>query len=75
MLAVVGSVLCFAISFSIIKWPGIPGSVIAWWRLIGSAVLWWVLLVGRRMRTGTAAGDSNVHVSNSCSLAAHFKCL
>ena len=53
MLAVVGSVLCFAISFSIIKWPGIPGSVIAWWRLVGSSVLWWCLLVGRRVRIGT----------------------
>jgi drug/metabolite transporter (DMT)-like permease len=54
MLAVVASVVCFALSFSIIKWPGIPGSVIAWWRLVASAVLWWVLLAGRRVRTGTA---------------------
>jgi drug/metabolite transporter (DMT)-like permease len=54
MFAVVGSVICFALSFSIIKWPRIPGSVIAWWRLVASAVLWWVLLVGRRMRTGAA---------------------
>jgi drug/metabolite transporter (DMT)-like permease len=54
MLAVVASVICFAVSFSIIKWPRIPGSVIAWWRLVASAVLWWVLLVGRRVRTGAA---------------------
>ena len=54
MLAVVASVMCFALSFSIIKWPGIPGSVIAWWRLVLSAVLWWMLLVGRRVRTGSA---------------------
>jgi drug/metabolite transporter (DMT)-like permease len=54
MLAVVASVVCFALSFSIIKWPGIPGSVIAWWRLVASAVLWWVLLAGRRVRTGAA---------------------
>jgi drug/metabolite transporter (DMT)-like permease len=54
MLAVVASVLCFALSFSIIKWPGIPGSVIAWWRLVVSSVLWWMLLVGRRVRTGVA---------------------
>ena len=52
MLAVVGSVLLFALSLSVIKWPGIPGSVIAWWRLIGSSVLWWILLVARRARTG-----------------------
>jgi drug/metabolite transporter (DMT)-like permease len=54
MLAVVASVMCFALSFSIIKWPGIPGSVIAWWRLVVSAVLWWMLLVGRRVRQGSA---------------------
>ena len=42
MFAVVGSVICFALSFSIIKWPGIPGSVIAWWRLVASSVLWWL---------------------------------
>jgi drug/metabolite transporter (DMT)-like permease len=54
MFAVVASVMCFALSFSIIKWPGIPGSVIAWWRLVVSAVLWWMLLVGRRVRQGSA---------------------
>jgi drug/metabolite transporter (DMT)-like permease len=53
MLGVIASVMCFAISFSIIKWPDIAGSVIAWWRLVGSAILWWVLLVGRRLRTST----------------------
>jgi drug/metabolite transporter (DMT)-like permease len=52
LLAVIGSVLCFGISFGIIKWPGIPGSVIAWWRLVGSAVLWWSLLTIERVRTG-----------------------
>ncbi len=53
MIAVIASVMCFAISFSIIKWPGISGSVIAWWRLIGAGVLWWLLLVGRRIRDRT----------------------
>ncbi len=53
MIAVIASVMCFAISFSIIKWPGISGSVIAWWRLIGAGVLWWLLLVGRRIRDNT----------------------
>lgn len=52
MLAVVASVVCFALSFSIIKWPDVPGSVIAWWRLIGSSTLWWLLLVSRRLRSG-----------------------
>jgi drug/metabolite transporter (DMT)-like permease len=54
MLAVVASVMCFAISFSIIKWPDVSGSVIAWWRLVGSTALWWILLVGRRFRSGVA---------------------
>lgn len=54
MFAVVASVMCFSLSFSIIKWPAIPGSVIAWWRLVVSSVLWWVLLVGRRLHTGAA---------------------
>lgn len=52
LLAVVGSIMCFAVSFGIIKWPGIPGSVIAWWRLIGSALLWWLLVLGLRIRSG-----------------------
>jgi len=50
LLAVVGAVLAFAISLSVVKWPGIPGSVIAWWRLIGSTVLWWAFLSFRRRR-------------------------
>jgi drug/metabolite transporter (DMT)-like permease len=52
LLAVVGAILCFAISFGVIKWPGVPGAVIAWWRLVGSAVLWWTLLVSLRVTRG-----------------------
>lgn len=52
LLAVLGAVVCFSISYAIIKWPRIPGSVIAWWRLVGSSVLWWVVLLIRRRRTG-----------------------
>ncbi len=52
LLAVFAAALSFAISLSIIKWPGVPGSVIAWWRLIGSALLWWTFLLVRRRRTG-----------------------
>ncbi len=52
LLAVVASIMCFAVSFGIIKWPGIPGSVIAWWRLIGSALLWWLLVIGLRVQRG-----------------------
>jgi hypothetical protein len=33
----VGAVTCFALSFSVIKWPGTSGAVIAWWRLVVSA--------------------------------------
>ena len=52
LLAVVASIMCFAISFGVIKWPGLPGSVIAWWRLIGSASLWWLLLLTLRTTHG-----------------------
>jgi drug/metabolite transporter (DMT)-like permease len=57
MASVVAAVVCFALSFSIIKWPGVKGSVIAWWRLVVSAVLWWALLVARRWRSGTPLPD------------------
>ncbi|MDJ0767665.1 MAG: DMT family transporter [Ilumatobacter sp.] len=49
LFAVVGSVMCFAISFGLIKWPGTDGSVIAWWRLVGSSLLWWVGLITLRV--------------------------
>jgi drug/metabolite transporter (DMT)-like permease len=52
LLAVFAASLSFAISLSVVKWPGVPGSVIAWWRLIGSALLWWAFLAIRRRRTG-----------------------
>lgn len=52
LLAVLTAVLSFALSLSVIKWPGIPGSAIAWWRLVGSSVLWWAFLLVRRRRTG-----------------------
>ena len=54
LLAVFTAALSFAISLSIVKWPGVPGSVIAWWRLTGSALLWWIFLLVRRHRTGRA---------------------
>jgi drug/metabolite transporter (DMT)-like permease len=54
LLGVIAAALSFAVSLSVVKWPGIPGSVIAWWRLIGSAMLWWAFLVIRRRRTGAS---------------------
>jgi drug/metabolite transporter (DMT)-like permease len=53
-LAMLASVTCFALSFSVIKWPGTSGAVIAWWRLAVSTGLWWALLLVRRRRTGRA---------------------
>ena len=58
--AVLSAVMLFALSLSIIKWPGIPGSVIAWWRLVGSSILWWVVLNVRRARTGTPLPSARV---------------
>ena len=52
LLAVFGSVVCFSLSYSVLKWPKVPGSVVAWWRLVGSSILWWIVLLIRRSRTG-----------------------
>lgn len=54
LLAVTASAVAFALSLSVIKWPGVAGSSIAWWRLVGSTVLWWTFLVVRRRRAGRA---------------------
>jgi drug/metabolite transporter (DMT)-like permease len=63
LLAVLGSVFCFAISFGLIKWPGTPGSVIAWWRLVGSSVLWWGVLALQRFRVGRPFPSRHTWVS------------
>jgi drug/metabolite transporter (DMT)-like permease len=52
LFAVVLAVLCFAISFALIKWAATPGSVLAWWRLVGSTLVWWALLVFLHVRAG-----------------------
>ncbi len=63
LFAVLGAIVCFALSFSILKWPRVPGAVIAWWRLVGSSILWWFVLSFRRHRTGIAlpSGDTVRH--------------
>jgi len=63
LLAVVTSILCFAISFGIIKWPGVPGAVIAWWRLVGSALLWWILILSLRTTRQRPLPSKRVWVS------------
>mgnify|MGYP001823765122 CR=1 FL=1 len=60
LLAVFVAALAFALSLSVVKWPGAPGSVIAWWRLTGSALLWWGFLLVRRHRTGRALPSAEV---------------
>ncbi len=59
LLAVLGAVTCFAISYSVIKWPGTSGAVIAWWLLVVSTVIWWALLWCRRRWRGTPLPDRN----------------
>jgi drug/metabolite transporter (DMT)-like permease len=49
---VLGAVLVFSSSSSIVKWADAPGSVIAFWRMIGSVILWWIVIGGRRVITG-----------------------
>jgi drug/metabolite transporter (DMT)-like permease len=53
LLAVLGAIVSFSISYALVKWARTPGSVVAFWRMIGAAVLWWVVLAARRARTGT----------------------
>lgn len=53
LVAVLGAIVSFSISYALVKWARTPGSVVAFWRMVGAAVLWWVLLAGRRARTGT----------------------
>jgi drug/metabolite transporter (DMT)-like permease len=49
---VLGAVLAFSSSSSIVKWADTPGSVVAFWRMVGAAILWWVVIGGRRVLTG-----------------------
>jgi drug/metabolite transporter (DMT)-like permease len=53
ILCVLGGVLAFSSSSSLVKWSATDGAAIAFWRLLLSAVLWWVVLGVRRVRTGT----------------------
>jgi drug/metabolite transporter (DMT)-like permease len=55
---VLGAVLAFSSSSSIVKWADTPGSVIAFWRMVGAAILWWVVIGGRRVLTGHPAPSS-----------------
>jgi drug/metabolite transporter (DMT)-like permease len=52
LLAVLGAIVSFSISYALIKWADTPGSVVAFWRMVLAAVLWWVVLVIRRASTG-----------------------
>jgi drug/metabolite transporter (DMT)-like permease len=52
---VLGAVLTFSSSSSVVKWADAPGSVIAFWRMIGAVILWWVVIAGRRVITGRPA--------------------
>ena len=49
---VLGAVLAFSSSSSIVKWADAPGSVVAFWRMIGAVALWWLVIAGRRVMTG-----------------------
>ena len=47
-----GAVLCFSISSSIVKWGEATGSVIAFWRMVGAIGVWWIVIVVRRASMG-----------------------
>lgn len=52
ILCVLGGVLCFSSSSTIVKWADTDGAAIAFWRLFLSALLWWVVLAARKVRSG-----------------------
>jgi drug/metabolite transporter (DMT)-like permease len=52
---VLGGVLAFSSSSSIVKWADAPGSVLAFWRLVGAVVLWWIVIGSRRLISGRPA--------------------
>jgi drug/metabolite transporter (DMT)-like permease len=60
LLAVVGAIVSFSISYALIKWADTAGSVIAFWRMVGASVLWWVVLTVRRVTTGTPYPSADV---------------
>jgi drug/metabolite transporter (DMT)-like permease len=49
---VLGAVLAFSSSSSIVKWADAPGSVLGFWRMVGAVVLWWIVIGSRRAITG-----------------------
>ncbi|MFV0309359.1 MAG: DMT family transporter, partial [Desertimonas sp.] len=51
-MAVLGGVLCFSSSSTLVKWSETNGGAITFWRLLISALLWWVILGVRYQRTG-----------------------
>lgn len=52
MACVLGAVLTFSSSSTIIKWADTPGPTIAFWRMLFSVVLWWIVLLVRRATSG-----------------------
>ncbi len=57
VLAVLGAILCFSVSSSIVKWAETPGAAVALWRMICASAVWWVILLARRRRTGARLPD------------------
>ncbi|MBA3288046.1 MAG: DMT family transporter [Acidimicrobiia bacterium] len=51
-LAVIGAVIVFSSSSSIVKWADTSGPVVAFWRMLGAVAMWWIVIVVRRAATG-----------------------
>jgi drug/metabolite transporter (DMT)-like permease len=56
-LAVLGAILCFSVSSTIVKWADHPGAALAFWRMVGASLVWWIVLLVRRGRSGTPLPD------------------
>ena len=53
LITLLGAILCFSISSTIVKWSDSPGAVVAFWRMLFASLAWWTFLAARRVRTGT----------------------
>lgn len=52
ILAVLGAVLFFSISSTLIKWADAPGPAVAFWRMVVAVGAWWTVLLIHHVRTG-----------------------
>ena len=60
VLAVVGLVIAFSLSSTLVKRAESPGVLVAFWRMVTASVVWNLLLwsTGRRITIGSSTGET-----------------